>query len=682
MSLFLTEAERSFINSTYTDGATARLYWTTLNRVMRRAESPGLMSSSDTAMWWHAAEEVICDAAMMHALKPSAQLGAWLRDATMSIVRRSEGEWIGPPFRGRASPPVAELETGHLMRAVAVALDLAPVVFTPAELEEAKDVLRSRAIPMALRHLESHRGLHNHRCVVNAGLAVAGAVLNDAEAMTAAAKEFSLYLGAYQSDGTYAETLQYANYATWSMMLVYEALVRRDLTWASRLDMTRYAGFARWAAYSFMYRKPLAGLGQVPRPRSVNFGDSAAIFSPSAELLLHISARAKQSHPVDAALASWLYEVCDSSAPAAPPHDQASFGFVPRPGFLTMPLLAHAAAAKSPEQLKLSSLGTFSCGDVVARDAWDGRTVLAVRAENDPKNVVSHLHGDLNSCILVHNTERLLIDPGHSCYRGIFHDYERRSVTHNTCTFFDPIEARYIEQSGPNNRMIDADDTLGPPIRRGVRQLIAKTDGPLTVISSDAAGVYGAPLESFVRTWMLCGTHVVFVVDQIRSSRPLVTQWNWLLNNRDGALDMKAIEPDRLIVRRADAGMKIIHMGGAALGGPKYAVVHDCYHPLPGQIGEGRQGSGWLMNWRERTARAERTVVHAIMLDDAGRIAGWHLMQGEDGITVQGPGGRIDWRLRVDEASGEFAVIDGCGGDRWLINPEAGDMKRLPTQSR
>ena len=206
MSLFLSSEERQFIKNTYTDGVTARLYWSTLNRVMKRAETPGLMGRGDTVEWWHGVEEVISDAAMMQALQPSAQLSGWLRDATMSIVRRSEDEWVGPPFRDHSKkPPQAELETGHLTRAVAFVLDLAPEVLSNVEREEAAGVLKNRAIPMALAHLhsEGHRQLHNHRCVINAGLAVAAAVVNDASAMSAAAREFKLYSQAYQPDGTY-----------------------------------------------------------------------------------------------------------------------------------------------------------------------------------------------------------------------------------------------------------------------------------------------------------------------------------------------------------------------------------------------------------------------------------------------------------------------------------------------
>ena len=121
MSLFLSDAERAFIKAEYTDGLTARLYWTTLNRVTRRAESPGLVARGDTTEWWYGVEEIVTDASLMQTLQPSKQLAGWLRDVTISLVRRSEGDWVGPWYRNHSlRPPQAELETAHLTRAVAV----------------------------------------------------------------------------------------------------------------------------------------------------------------------------------------------------------------------------------------------------------------------------------------------------------------------------------------------------------------------------------------------------------------------------------------------------------------------------------------------------------------------------------------------------------------------------------
>jgi hypothetical protein len=80
-----------------------------------------------------------------------------------------------------------------------------------------------------------------------------------------------------------------------------------------------------------------------------------------------------------------------------------------------------------------------------------------------------------------------------------------------------------------------------------------------------------------------------------------------------------------------------------------YAYVHDAYHPLPAQQGEGRPGSGLIFRWQEREGEIERVVVHAIAVDEYGAIAGWDLQQEGGWISLVGPGGRIGWRLHVVE---------------------------------
>lgn len=51
-----------------------------------------------------------------------------------------------------------------------------------------------------------------------------------------------------------------------------------------------------------------------------------------------------------------------------------------------------------------------------------------------------------------------------------------------------------------------------------------------------------------------------------------------------------------------------LHLGGDAMGGLTYAHIHDAYHPLPDQLGEGRPGSGLLMSWTESEATLARTA--------------------------------------------------------------------------
>src|SRR5690606_20662475 len=337
-----------------------------------------------------------------------------------------------------------------------------------------------------------------------------------------------------------------------------------------------------------------------PRPRSANFNDSAALHRPSGDLLLHIAARARDALPAEAGLARWLFDTLYTPAFEQSPHDLATFGFVNDFGFLAFPLLPQAAAALVPDAAGLGTLEAFSCGDVLARDAWPengGRTILAVHGGGDLLHGPGHLHGDLNSFILVHNRERLLLDPGHSCYRNLIHDLEGSSLTHNTCTFAieaagdgpalqeDLLKGHVLQQSRQLKRHFDpATGVSGPPVDRGGRRLLCAREGDVTAIASDAAALYGKPIAEFTRFWFLCGTHALFIVDRIVADRPVKTSWSWLLNNRDDQLDLKLVRPDRLVARRGHAGMKLFHLGGGTLQEPLHAYVHDAYHPRTNQL--------------------------------------------------------------------------------------------------
>ncbi len=686
MSIFLSIEEREqFLAFRKAHELGADLFWALHNRATARAESPGLHGPHGESQWWFCAAEYLTDAAMAWALKPDDQLGIWLRDTVLSLVRRSEDDWIGPWFRNHATQPaVGHLETAHLARAVATALDLAPGVFTPGEHDEVVSILSERALPMCARWLDRNKHLANWRCILSAGYAVTAAVLDNREAMDRAADEYRLCLNIFQPDGTYGESLQYANYAAYHLMMVREALTRCRPERSSELSMTPYVLMPRWQAASLFYRKPLSDWGATARPRSANFNDSAAMFRPSADLLLHIAARGQTDHPVEAGLARWLFETLYTPDINQTPTDVATFGFVNDFGFLAVPLLPVAAQAVSPQAASLPTLMAFSNGDVLARDAWDGRTVLAVHGGGDPLCGPGHLHFDLNHFILVHNRERLLVDPGHGCYRNSIRALDIATSSHNTCTFEvqagdklglqeDAHSARLLEQTRSARRYFDPDTRQpGPPADRGGRRLLAQQIDDLTVIGSDAAALYGAPIRQFARFWFLCGTHALFVVDRIASDDPVRTIWNWMFNNRDGNLELKPVPPDRIVARRGAAGMKLFHLGGGQPVKMQNAIIHDRYHPEPGQRGEGRPGSGLGYSWKEQEPVRERTVVHAIAVDSYGRVAGWHLREDAEGPMLESPDKRVRWQLSVCPDATAMQIREQGADRTWRVQAANG----------
>lgn len=678
MSLFLSLFERDRLRALAPAEPAAALLDAMDKRVRRRAAAPGLSDRFATTDWWHHAAEYLTDAALVHAVRPTPVVSAWLHATVLALVRRPLADWAGPPFRGfGGGDMVGSLETAHLTWGLAVSLDLAADLFSAAEQEEIRSVLRERGLVPCRRYLDATGFCHNWNCVLLAGFTVAAAVLDDADALAEAAAWFPVAADHFQPDGSYGESLQYGNYAAFSIILAREALLRRSPATPPTLEP--YARMVDWAAQSLLYRKPLSGWGPSARARSANFGDSAALFRPSGDLLIHIAAHARAVLPREAGLARWLFDTLYLPADEDGPHDLASFGFVPGFGFLSVILMPDAAPALSPEAAGLPLVAAFSGGDAFARDARDGLTTLAVRTAAEPRHATAHLHGDVHSFILAHRRERLLIDPGHSCYRNLTHDLEAAPLTHNTCTFESPAStnapARALSQRGGVNRPLVRDSGSlrgGAPVGLGGRRLLCARSGPVSVLGSEAAALYGAPLTTFTRLWFLCGPHALFVVDRIDSETPLRTTWHWLLNNRDGQLDLHLLRPDQLIAHRGEAGLKLRHFGDGRLSGPVYAHVHDAYHPLPAQLGEGRPGSGLLLRFTESAPHTSRTVVHGIAVDDSASAPAWNLSREDETFVIEAPASRERWSLQILDAEGTaFRITESVTRQAYVVRRSA-----------
>ncbi len=639
MSIYLSDEDRRAVLAAKEDGdlLTGR-FWTALaSRTARRAGSPGLLEQGEDADWWYPAAEYVSDAAMMHALEPSQRLAAWIRDVALSIAQRPVSDWVGPWYRDHATEPaIGHLETAHLCWALAAAVDLAPDVFSDGEREEVLEALHEKGLVLCRRWLARNTHLANWRSVLVAGVAAAAAVTGDRPALEEATAETLIGAQAYQPDGSYAESLQYSNYLAFALMLSYESITGAtpELKPAGPEVQGR---LMPWYAQSMLYARPLAGWGAEPRARAVNFNDCGGSFRPSGDVLLQVAARCREAMPIEAGLARWLFETYYAPVPAQRPHNIATFGLRNDWGFLTLPFLARSAESVSPEQAGLPLVARYSNGNVLIRDDWKARTVLAVQAGSDPLYGPGHLHGDLNSFILAHNQQRLLADSGHSCYRNLIHGLESATQTHNTCTFLldqdalglqeDLAKSSLLEQANIAPRRLISEGQVSPPVASRGRLLLLERIDEVTAVVSEAGSLYGPPLERFTRVWIQAGPNALFVVDLIRATQPVRTVWNWLLNNRDGASEFDVRDGQTLVMRRGLAGLKLAHQADGRLNGPVYAFMHDAYHPEPAPLGEGRSGSGMIYRWIEPEAKTERVAVHAIAVDDYGLIDHWSAEQ-------------------------------------------------------
>lgn len=686
-SFFLSDSERTRLKTAPSTSPTAAYLTSMQARVYKRANSISFDDKSASTEWWHHASEYLTDAALIHAIRPSEKSDAWLRSSILEIVRRPNVDWTGPGFRGGGDGPIfGTLETAHLAWGVGLAFDMSSDLFTSSETEEIKTAIREKGLIPCRKYLDKTNFFHNWNCVLLAGFSVSATVLEDEESIKFANAWMPIAIDHFQKDGSYGESLQYGNYAAYSVMIAQEALLRYSNSKGINKPITldSYGKIVNWSAYAFVYKKPLSGWPIMDWPSTVNFGDSGSIFRPSGDLLIHIAARAKKELPQEAGMATWLFNTLYT--PNEPgPHDLASFGFVNDFGFLSVMMLAEAAAPISPMEAKFPLTKDFTGGDVFARDSWGGLTTLASRVPGVERHAVAHVHGDVNSFVLMHNKERLLVDPGHTCYRELTRELDVSSETHNTCTFEtvrkDNVPSRKLIQvmsnkKGGSNRKLDQVDNLPagtPPVDLLGEKLITSRVGNVSVIGADAAALYGAPLTNYSRFLVLCGSHTLFVVDHISADEPIKTTWNFLLNNRDGLLDLQLNRNENSITaQRGNAGIVIKHNANDRINGPIYALMHDAYHVLPNQsISEGESGSATLMRWQEPEASKDRTVVHSIAFDDPSAMKSWETIKENNSYTIKSNDRKENWTLAVAN-DGTLDIKDVVSGKSYKVSQKDG----------
>ncbi|TVR54434.1 MAG: hypothetical protein EA426_16990, partial [Spirochaetaceae bacterium] len=384
------------------------------------------------------------------------------------------------------------------------------------------------------------------------------------------------------------------------------------------------------------------------------------------------------------ALAMWLFSKNHTPAAFEDFHDLEIHALRNDFGFLTLPLLVDAPEALSPEKAGLDTVQAFSIGECFARQSFSesNRTVLAVQGGGEPMNVCNHRHYSANSFILAHNYERLLADPGHSCYRSTLRRLDLSTMSHNTCTF----DAR--EQINAGRVRAFTSDRQGlaqPPDPVGYLLISSRVDD-VVVVGYDCAAAYDEVITRFARFWVLCGAHAVFIVDRISATQPVGTTWHWTLDNRDGRLTHKVGKTQNLVVRRGDAGMKLFHVGPGEFAGPVYGFLHDWYSPEPAQMGEGTDGTGIGYTVRDPEQRTDCTMVHAIGMGTFGGTASWHLRKSDDrSIVLDGApeAERVSWRLEIDDESAPaLSVVNETAGKAYTMFPSSSGRWEFTVKDR
>jgi hypothetical protein len=649
----------------------ARDLWLRLAaRAERHTTRSGVDDPADTIDWWHSVWERLSDVAFAQRMTPTPERAEWLRSQTVAICERPLDDWIGPFFRQRSNPPAGMLETAHVGLAVATAVGLCPDLFSSAERRSIEAALRKncqmptrRALDRRLEAFAAGKDdpgvapLNNWFMVLLNGFGAVSVLLDDADAIAEAVDRYQVAASLFGPD-SYGESLQYWNYATLHLSHLWEVLVAHDSTLAATLDHSGYSRCISWVVQSLLYVKPLAGWGPERYPRSLNFGDSAAIFRPTADVALHVANRAADTHPTEAGLARWLFDTTFADEPAHPV-DGDTFGFFNRFRFDSLLLLPGAVGPISPGQANLPLTQGFDCGTSVVRDSWaEPLTILGVQGGHGELSVTSHRHADLNSFILSHRQERFFADPGHCCYRLRAQRESASTTAHSTWTF--DADGQALGQTSKADRS-----------RIGRTALVAR-DGDVSVVRSDVADAYGSKVRIAERTWISVLPGVLFVVDRIELAEPMSLSAHFVLNNRDGNLRTHIASDTKLVFRRFAAAMKFFQLSRSADGQDvsdelqrSWGFMHDVYHPRPNQLGQSREGASEIYTFRGGPAQ-RHDAMYGIAMDREAHIRKWHFRADAAGVFSVDRGAESICRISVDP-DGSVTVDDHRDGSSRVL---------------
>lgn len=669
MSIILSAERKAQIQKLIvTDKRFTQLWNDYLRRVAGYTQTSDLVKPYDETKWWHLIWERIGDAAFVYAITGDEKAGVFVHDSVMhTCLKRKPEEWVGPWFRKVQEPVVGQLETAHISCAVSAAYDMCPGLFSDEEKGIILDLLRTRILPWCKRFTQADGWFNNWKMVLLNGYAAAACVLGDDDAVEYAVEFYNICLKAYNKD-SYGESVQYSNYAGLNLIHAYEIMASYNQELAKRMDSSFEADMMKWYAASFMYMKPLndPAWGDKAYPRTLNFGDSAAIFRPTGDVLMHVAKRYKDTRPDDAGLAMWLFETTYKEDLA--PYDRSTFGFFNQYHYYTFINYVSTDEVRplTPKEAGLSIISKFETGTVAYRDNWDNpKLILGIQGGYEPNNVTAHRHKDQNSFILAYNNERMFVDPGHCCYRLYSQNFSRSEDSHNTWTF-EKENGEIIRQT-----MVSGSFLIGPAEPVNVLERCEKIDD-LFVCQSDCAKAYGDDIEKAQRTWLVLGDRHLFIVDRIKSKVPVKPIGHFILNNRGAGLtDDRVFYKKRVVYRRNGVGMKFFPLPVAGFNvemSLNWGFVHECYHPEANRLGQGKEGSGLIYDFKPTDYTTDYTAVYGIVFDTDKDIGYWHTPDvGENKYFIEARNKVDGFKLSI-ESDGRLKVTDAYKNKDYYID--------------
>lgn len=650
MSLTIQKKEAQRLRRASRDSLQWKCYDAMRIRAAHNTREDSWVQPGDTQEWYHLCWERMSDAAFVYYMEQEESLGQWIRNRVLELISMSADEWIGPWYRRRSEIPVGYLETSHITLALCEAYANCQELFTWEELKQIRDVLAEKGMTLCMRfcqNIVAEAGeINNWFLVILDGYGTAAALLGEKERIREVIRFAQIAASVYDCD-SYGESMQYSNYATLHLSHLHEILLRLGFARQEELNLKCYTNLIPWYAASYLYNKPLQE-GKPAYPRTVNFGDSAVIYRTSGDVLVQVASRMKNVNDRAAGLAAWLFEK-QYENPYLGPDELAALGLFCQFSYGSILGLPDCAKARDPYESGLPEAMSFYNGQIIVRDEWENtRTVVALQAGYQPQNATGHRHRDQNSFQLVIGRERMLVDPGHCCYRLKAQQEAVSDYAHNTITIKkDGVPLEQEEVTGNINQRQLAKNHL----------LWNHSWNHIQLVASDMGELYGGTVERAVRVWVMNLPHQMMTIDLVKTLEPTTLCTHFNVNNRDNKLQEHIYSDHRLVLRRNSQALKLFEMQSMVDGVKTdstfdfdWSAMHAYYHPLPNQAGQGKEGSLKRYCWEDIPGK-EHIRIHTFVMDTSEEIVRWHVLELADGwIRMENPSGDqwIDVKAKMD----------------------------------
>lgn len=501
------------------------------------------------------------DPGLVYFLTGNPELGRIIHDLALKLADMPPDFWLHasrfPQFaeHGRAS-----LQTGGMLKRLVPGLDLAHDVFTPAERARLEAALREKGILPGFGYLElveSKNYIINWAAVIAGGVYLAARFNGDEAAAAKAAGHLRHFIDhGFEEDGSYGEGPQYYFYPV-TEMLAAAAAMPGEL----RRELFRSGIMARSTEYP-IYSQVFSRLnGQTIR---IQFRDGQQFVS----------------------ISSLLYAIASLTGSPVMTAWGKMFGVPVRGGVLHNHLLLQANPPPEGGLDRLPLFRVFDNGEAYIRDGWepDG-LVFAMLSGGGNRTRYSHDRPNRNGVALAAYGEYLLVNPGHSSYRGKTYAEWDWATRGSNCITIDGRNQKFP-------RKIGSASEPGRP----VAEYVAAQDGKrCSFLVSEARRCYMPKLKTALRAVVYVKDPGYFVIfDRIAGLRPHRFDAYWHFNNLDGGARLESLGNSRWRLTRPAAGLSLwVGSDRPVTTRTAPGILHAFYSYLPGGAGESKPGSAF-----------------------------------------------------------------------------------------